>query len=150
MGTGKGKETEPPVILIITATIHWGCARHHETASLTLAYPGEKEVQLAPSYRKHLRFEVKKKLPQVIQRIRDASGPRTWVSSSPLTGSEAAGTEGGKEEWMEVTERGGDQRPGTRTGLLTPNSAFHISMLLLGWDVTNSTRVMTTRLFDIN
>lgn len=62
MGTGKGKETEPPVILIITATIHWGCARHQETASLTLAYPGEKEVQLAPSYRKHLRFgEVKKK-----------------------------------------------------------------------------------------
>lgn len=51
---------------------------------------------------------------------------------------------------MEVTGWGGDQRPGTRTGLLIPNSAFHISMLLLGWDVTNSTRVMTTRLFGIN
>lgn len=64
MGTRKGKETEPPVTLIITATIHWGCARHHETAPLTLAYPGEKEVQLAPSHRKHLRFgEVKKTCP---------------------------------------------------------------------------------------
>ena len=54
---------------------------------------------------------------------------------------------------MEVRGRGGDQRPGTRTGLLTPNCALHISMLLLGWDGTNNdkkTRMMAMRLFGIN